>query len=117
MDFSRWDILEVSLAEYVLEDQVPARVAVVNSCKKHPSAPVQYLTLALASMTAVLEPEWQAGSLPEKRGLLELYRTVVALSADIAVMDLNSSGHLLCIDLLTHWAETKDTFFSVESAG
>lgn len=113
MDFEHWELLETSLAESVLASQVPARRAVVHSCQNHPVIPVHYLSLALASMAAALEEEWSRGSLFQQRQLLEVYRTMVALSADIAVIGLASAKELRCSDLLTYWAAIKDPFFFV----
>lgn len=110
-----WDALEVSLAESVLADRIIARTAVVRACQDHPSAPVQYLTLALASMASVLEEQWLSGSLAEQHRLLDVYRTMIALSADLAVLDLDTSERKTCMDLLAHWEDTVDPFFVVEA--
>lgn len=111
MEFESWDAVEVCLAEFVLEDQMPARMAVVCSCRAHLSTRVQYLSLALASLTATLEAEWLSGTLLQQSSLLEVYRTGVALTADIAVLELTAPQGLCCADLLNHWAKTNDTFF------
>lgn len=76
-------------------------------------AQVQHLVLALSSMAAVLEDEWILGSLAEQQQLLEVFRTMIALSADLAVLDLSKPDQKTCNDLLTYWEDTKDTFFVV----
>ncbi|WP_415400781.1 hypothetical protein [Tateyamaria sp. SN3-11] len=116
MNYEHWELLEVSLAESVLAKQMPARMAIVQSCQVYPTFSVQYLLLALSSMSAALEEEWLHGSLFQQDQLLEVYRTMVALSADIAVMGLTSSKGLQCSDLLTYWEDLKDTFFIVRGS-
>lgn len=113
MDLEYWDALEVSLANSVLSNRDAARTSVVRACHDYPLAPVANLTLAFASMTAVLEDEWLCGSLAEQQQLLEVYRTMVALSADLAVLESVQSNRRTCNDLLTYWEETEDKFFFV----
>lgn len=115
MGIDDWDALEESLAESVLADRVRARSAVVRTCQSHPSASVQHLTLALASMAAVLEQEWLSGSLAEQQQLLEVYRSMIALSADLAVLDLGTAKRKTCTDLLAYWQRTNDAFFVVDT--
>lgn len=110
-----WDALELSLAESVLADRKLARIAVVRACQNHPSVPVQHLTLALSSMAAVLEEEWLSGSLAEQKQLLDVYRTMIALSADLAFLDLEKFEGKTCNDLLTYWESIKDAFFVVDA--
>ena len=56
------------------------------------------------------------GSLAEQQQLLEVYRTSLALSADLAVLDLKKIDRRTCSDLLAYWEDTKDTFFVVSGA-
>ncbi len=116
MSTDYWDALEENLAERVVAEQVLARTAVVRACRDHPLAPVQHLTLALSSIAAVLEGEWLSGSLSEQTQLLDVYRTMVALSADIALLDLGRLDQKTCSDLLIHWGKTEDAFFVVGGA-
>lgn len=116
MDKGDWGALELSLANSVLADRAIARIAVVRACRSHPLASVPHLTLALSSMATALEGEWLSGSLAEQQQLLEIYRTLLALSADLAVMDLTELDRKTCSDLLTYWEDTKDAFFVVTRA-
>ncbi|WP_299146635.1 hypothetical protein [uncultured Tateyamaria sp.] len=106
----------MSLANSVLADRVIARTAVVRACQDNPLAPVPHLTLALSSMVAVLEEEWLMGSLAEQQQLLEVYRTLLALSADLAVLDLKMFERKTCSDLLAYWWDTEDKYFVVSGA-
>lgn len=103
----------MSLAESVVAERLLARVAVVRACIEHPLAPVPNLTLALSSMAVVLEREWLSEALPAQKQLLEVYRTTIALSADLAVLDIANSSCKTCGDLLAYWEETNDAFFVV----
>lgn len=113
MSTDYWDALEASLADSVLAQRVAARTAIVSACKDYPQAPVPHLTLALSSMAAVLEEEWLMGSLQEQQELLEIYRSMIALSADLAVLELSNLDHKTCQDLLAYWQDTDDAFFVV----
>ena len=108
-----WDSLEVSLAESILRDRKLARSAVVNACQDNRSAKVPNLTLALASMAAVLEEEWLSGTVAEQEQLLDVYRTMIGLSADLAYLELADVKREKCSDLLAFWQKTKDKFFVV----
>lgn len=116
MSTDYWVALEVSLADSVVADRVVARTAVVRACQDYPLAPVSHLVLGLSSMVTVLEEEWLSGSLEEQRQLLEVYRTMIALSSDLAVLDLREIDRRTCNDLLAYWEDTKDTFFVVPEA-
>lgn len=114
MSTDYWDALEVSLAESVVADRVVARDAVVRACQLYPLAPVPHLILAFSSMAATLEENWFSGSLTEQQQLLEIYRTMVALSADLAALDLQNTSLKTCADLLTFWKDNKDPFFAIK---
>lgn len=116
MSTDYWDALEVSLAESVVADRVIARVAVVRACQNHPRAPASYLILALSSMAVTLEEEWLRGTLADQRQLLDVYRAMIALSADLAALDLRNLDRETCNDLLIYWQGTEDPFFVVAGA-
>lgn len=116
MSTDYWVALEVNLADSVVANRITARTAVVRACQDYPLAPVPHLVLGLSSMVTVLEEEWLSGSLEEQRQLLEVYRTVIALSADLAVLDLRTIDRKTCNDLLTYWEDTDDMFFVVPEA-
>ena len=113
MSTDYWDALEVSLADSVLAERIVARTAIVSACKDFPRAPISHLTLALSSMATVLEEEWLSGCLAEQQQLLEVYRSMIALSADLALLELSKIDRRTCQDLLTYWEDTDDTFFVV----
>ena len=107
-----WDALESALADAVLSDGIAARVAVVRVCEDFPTAPVADLTLALASLAATLDEGFVFASLREDPALHEVYRTVTALSADLAAMQVTAVAAHCCQDLLHYWAVMDDPFFA-----
>lgn len=102
MNAKYWDGIETLLAEQVYASQLPASAALQAACRAFPDAPIQALTLAMASLATSLEREWISGPLVEQKALLQIHQEFLELSVDLAFNQIFGKNIVSCRDLLSY---------------
>lgn len=102
MNAKYWDEIETLLAEQIYASKVPVSAALQSACRAFPDAPIQTLTLALASLATSLELEWISGPLAGQKALFQVHQEILELSVDLAFNQIFGKNIVSCRDLLSY---------------
>ena len=115
MNIRFWDELESCVSDLTFSKGIGVRRAVPMACLRHSEIPVEYLVLSLSSAASAMEESWPLADRLNQAHLLDLYRSVSAVAADIAMHNLAGRECRNCGDLLRHWRGADDGYFDTHA--